>query len=71
MHFPYLVKWTCMKYYQTESVAQNISNNFLQNSLQEVYLKLPQLLFGEKRMTKCSPREAPQQKDSCNKHKGD
>lgn len=36
MDFPYLVKWTCIKYlYQTESVAQNISNNFLQNSLQE------------------------------------
>lgn len=71
MDFPYLVKWTCIKYYQTESVAQNISNNFLQNSLQEVYLKPLQLLFGEKRMIKWGPRGASQQKDSCNKHTGD
>lgn len=71
MDFPYLVKWACIKYYQTESVAENISNNFLQNSLQEVYLKPLQLLAGEKRMIKWGPRGASQQKDSCNKYTGD
>lgn len=70
MDFPYLVKWTCIKYYQTESVPQNTSNNFLQNSLQEVNLKPPQPPFGEKRMIKWGPRGASQQKDSCNKHTG-
>lgn len=60
MDFPYLVKWTCIKYYQTESVAQNISNNFLQNCLQEVYLK-PLQLFGEKRMIKWGPRGPSEQ----------
>lgn len=45
--FPCLVKWTRIKFYrQTESAAQNFSNNFLQNSLQETYLKPSQLLFG-------------------------
>lgn len=71
MDFPYLVKCACIKYYQTESVAENISNNFLQNSLQEVYLKPLQLLVGEKRMIKCGPRGASQQKGSCNKYTGD
>lgn len=70
MDFPYLVKWTCIKYYQTESVAQNISNNFLQNSQQEVYLKPLQLLFREKRMVKWGPRGASQT-DSCNKNTED
>lgn len=45
--FPCLVKRTRIKFYhQTESAAQNFSNNFLQNSLQETYLKPSQLLFG-------------------------
>lgn len=45
--FPCLVKWTCIKFYcRTEPAAQNFSNNILQNSLQEAYLKPSQLLFG-------------------------
>lgn len=44
---PRLVKWTLIKFYcQTDSAAQNFSNNFLQNSPQDAHLKPYQLLFG-------------------------